>query len=221
METRRVVTGAVLVVEAGLAVMGVLLHYSLTAEYGDVTSSALDAMTSSFVVVPLLLVSAVAIPAVLGSTVPWMRWTAVAIPVVMLVAMLVVAPVALTRKQAGQYATSPQCGAYDGMGAASEEVRQAQGAFDSIDHVGLFTGGGGEGSGGCFRTFLLTEDVDALKHYHATLPSSRWQVVEDDGQRLRAERQGMAFEVTVCPGVGGVVWAGRVADQSQATCEHM
>ena len=220
METRRIVTGAVVLAEAGLAILGVLVHYSLTAEYGDVTRSPLDAMTSGFVMVPLLLVAAVAIPAVLGSTVRWMRWTAMAIPVLMLAAMLVVTPAALSSKLEVQYDTAPQCTSEGLVGPVQEDVVEAQRAFDSIEHVGLFTGGGGEGEGGCFRSFILTEDVDVLQHYRVALPGSGWRVVEENGPRLRAEREGMAFEVTVCAG-GGVVWAGMVTDQSQASCELM
>ena len=225
--TRTAIGGALLVVEVVLAVLGVFIAYVFLAEYGDITSSTLDVMTSGFVGVPLLLVGAAAVGAVLVSTRPWVRMTAVAIPVLMVAGMLVVIPAALTSKREVQYdADGPQCGAYDGMGPAGEDVAQAQRAFDSIDHVGFFGGGGGEGSGGCFRTFVPEEKVDVLRHYRAALPSAGWTVVESDGQRLRAEREGMAFEVALCDvdgtgGGGGVVWAGRVTDQSEAQCDRM
>ena len=58
------------------------------------------------------------------------------------------------------------------------------------------------------------------------LPRAGWQVVESDGQRLRAEREGMAFEVAMCDvdgkgGAVGVVWAGTVTDQSEARCDRI
>ena len=209
-----------LVVEVVVAVLGVLIAYVFTAEYGDITTSTLDAMTSGFVWLPLLLVGAAAVGAVLASTRSWMRVTAVAIPVLMVVGMLVVFPAALASKMEVQYdADGPQCG-------GSEGVAEAQRAFDSIVHVGFFGGGGGEGEGGCFRTFIPEGKVDVLQHYRAALPRAGWTVVESEGQRLRAEREGMAFEVAMCDvdgtgGAVGVVWAGTVTDQSEARCDRI
>jgi hypothetical protein len=85
--------------------------------------------------------------------------------------------------------------------------RESQRAFDSISHIGDFSGGGVSGVGGCERRFVLSGDVDVLRHYRAALPAAGWEVVEDDGRRLRAQRDGLAFEVMPCSG-GGVVWAG-------------
>jgi len=50
-----------------------------------------------------------------------------------------------------------------------------------------------------------------LQHYRAALPAGGWEVVEDDGRHLRAEHEGLAFEVMPCPG-GGAVWAGNDDD---------
>jgi hypothetical protein len=44
-------------------------------------------------------------------------------------------------------------------------------------------------------------------------------VVEDDTHHLRAERDGMAFEVVRCE-EGGVVWSGRVGDGRAARCDQ-
>ena len=38
--------------------------------------------------------------------------------------------------------------------------RQFQAAFDSIEHIGLFSGGGISGVGGCSRWFATPGDVD-------------------------------------------------------------
>jgi hypothetical protein len=225
--TRTALGGVLLVVEVVVAVLGVLIAYVFTAEYGDITASTLDAMTSGFVWLPLVLIGAAAVGAVLTSKRPWVRVTAVAIPVLMVVGMLVAFPAALASKREVQYdADGPQCGASERMGPAAEDVAQAQRAFDSIVHVGFFGGGGGEGEGGCFRTFIPEEKVDVLQHYGGALPAAGWTVVESEGQRLRAEREGMAFEVAVCDvdgtgGAVGVVWAGKVTAQSEARCDRI
>ncbi|QYF90426.1 hypothetical protein [Arthrobacter sp. PAMC25284] len=104
--------------------------------------------------------------------------------------------------------STPQCvmeGSAEPMAAAD---REAQRAFDSISHFGLFNGGGVNGVGGCERRLVLAEDIDVLQHYRAALPAAGWEVVEDDGRHLRAQRDGLAFEVMPCSGGGGVVWAG-------------
>ncbi len=66
---------------------------------------------------------------------------------------------------------------------------------------------------------MLTEGVDVLQHYREVLDDAGWRVVEDDEDYLRAERDGMAFEVVLCER-GGVVWAGRVGDGRGARCEQ-
>lgn len=85
--------------------------------------------------------------------------------------------------------------------------REAQQVFDSISHIGRFSGGGMSGVGGCTRWFALSGDVDVLQHYREALPAAGWEVVEDDGHHLRAHLNGRAFDVMPCPR-GGVIWAG-------------
>lgn len=209
--TGRVVSVAVLlVVEAALAVLAVLVHYGFTAVYGSVTDSALEGLTWGLTAGPAgLALGLVAVVALIGLALSprlWMRLTAGAIPVLMLLGMLAVTPVALGQKT-GKFSSSPQCvieGTDEPMATAD---RVSQRAFDSIEHIGLYNGGGMNGIGGCTRAFVLPEGVDVLQHYRSALPAAGWKVVEDDGRHLRAQRDDMAFEVMPCPG-GGVVWAG-------------
>ena len=222
--SRTAVGAGLLVVEAGLAVLGVLVHYGLTAEYGNITDSALEGLASGFsagVSGPALVV--VAIPglvAFLVSSQLRMRLAALALPVLMVLGMFVVTPAALREKLAVQYDAAPQCVLADemGPGPGTRAARESQEAFESIEHVGHFGGGGGSGVGGCDRPFVLTGDVDVLQHYRDALADAGWRVVEDDEGHLRAVRGGMAFEVAVCDR-GGVVWAGSPGAGGGASCE--
>lgn len=153
------------------------------------------------------LAAVVAVIGLVFSTRRWMRMTAVAIPVLMLIGMFAVTPSALGQKLEVQFDSTPQC-----VGKGSDEPmatagRESQRASDSISHIGDFSGGGVSGVGGCERRFVLSGDVDVLRHYRAALPAAGWDIAEDDGRRLRAQRDGPAFEVMPCS-VGGVVWAG-------------
>ena len=142
-----------------------------------------------------------------------MRLMAAAIPVLMLIGMFAVTPSALAQRLEAQFNSSPQCvseGTNEPMASADRESQQA---FDSISHVGHFSGGGMSGVGGCTRWFKLSGDVDVLEHYRAALPAAGWEVAEDDGRHLRAHLNGMAFDVMPCPG-GGVIWAGSDDDPS-------
>jgi hypothetical protein len=223
--SRTATAAVVLTAEAGLAILGILVHFGLTAEYGDVTDSAIEGLVSGFStgigVVALFLVGLPCVVVVTVSPRPWMRLTALAIPVLMVLGMLVVTPSALREKLEVQFDATPQCVSDEAMGSGpgSLAARESQQAFESIDHVGHFGGGGGSGVGGCDRSFVLTEDVDVVQHYLEALPDAGWRVVEDDTHHVRAERDGMAFEVVRC-GSGGVVWAGRVGNAGGATCDQ-
>lgn len=226
MGTARTVAAAVLlIVESGLAALGVLVHYGFIAEYGDITDSTLEGFGSGFSngigVMALVLVGAAGLIALRVSARLWMRSSAVVIPVLMVLGMLAVTPAALRQKLDVQYDATPQC-VFDGdmsVGPGAIAAAESQKVFDSIDHVGHFGGGGSSGVGGCTRSFLLTEDVDVLQHYRKALPDAGWRVTEDETDHLRAERGEMAFEVVTCGGQGGVVWAGRLNDPHGATCE--
>ncbi|WP_307000023.1 hypothetical protein [Arthrobacter sp. V1I7] len=136
----------------------------------------------------------------------WMRLTAVAIPLLMLLGMLAVTPSALGQR-IEKFDSTPQC-VSEGSGEPMATVeRESQRAFDSIENIGYFDGGGASGVGGCHRRFAISEDVDVLQHYRSALPEAGWEMVEDDGRHLRAQHDGLAFDVMPCPG-GGVVWAG-------------
>lgn len=213
--TGRVVLAAVLlVIEASLALLAVLVHHGFMAVYGDITDTAFEGLIWGLTAGPAgMALGVVAVVAVVGLVLSprlWMRLTAVAIPVLMLLVMLAVTPLALGQK-IGKYDSSPQCvieGTDEPMASAD---RESQRAFDSIEHIGLYSGGGMSGVGGCSRGFAISEDVDVLQHYRAALPEAGWEVVEDDGRHLRAQHEGLAFEVMPCPG-GGVVWAGSEDD---------
>lgn len=224
---RTAAASVLLAVETGLAVLGVLVHYGFTAEYGDITDSAAEGFGSGFssglAGLALAVVVVAAGAAVWASSRRWMRAVALAIPLLMLLAMFAVTPRALDSKREEQFSSSPRCVIEeDGAGSSGpgvEAARRSQEAFDSIEMVGVFGGGGSSGVGGCDRRFVLTGDVDVLKHYRSVLPQSGWVVVDQDGQRLRAERGDMAFEVVLC-GEGGVVWAGPQDASGGATCDE-
>ena len=220
---RTAVAATVLVAEAGLGVLGVSVHYGVTAEYGDVTNSFWTEFLGGFstgvsgLALVVLLVAAL-IAASLAPKV-WMRLAAIAIPVLMVVSMLAVTPAALDKKLE-QYAATPQCVFAEdkGTGPGYRAARESQEAFNSIEHVGLFGGGGASGVGGCDRRATLVDDIDALGHYRQALPDAGWRIVESNDSRLRAERDNMAFEVVACdPEV--VVWAGRDKDPNGARCD--
>lgn len=211
MTVRSVSALVLLVIGAALAVSAVMFHYDITKMYGDVTGTAFEGFTWGLTAgasgLALGLVTVVAVIGLVLSRRRWMQLTAVAIPVLTLIGMFAVTPSALGQKLEVQFDSTPQCvseGYGEPMAAAERESQQA---FDSISHIGNFSGGGVSGVGGCERRFVLLEDVDVLRHYRAALPTAGWEVVEDHGLRLRARRDGLAFEVMPCSG-GNVVWAG-------------
>lgn len=217
---------ALLAVETVVAVLALLFHYSLTTEYGDVTASTWQNLTSAFkggLGLTLVLVAGLGVGAFLLSSDMWVRVTAVTIAMMMVLAALALTPIALGNKLEQQYEVSPQCRWQedDGAGPGMDAARNSQRAFDSIEHVGYFGGGGTTGVGGCDRPLVVLDDIDVVQHYRSALPEAGWRVVIDDGQRLRAEREDMAFEVIMCTTRAGGVWAGDVADDGRAQCpEH-
>lgn len=222
----RMVGGAVaLALGAGLAGCGVLVHYGVTAEYADVTDSTLEATLLAFTPagvggIALGLVGVVALVAFVVSPRRGMRVAALLLPVALVLGMFAVTPAALEEKLRVQYHPTPQCASVEGLtqrGPGVRAERASQRVFESIDHVGLFGGGGASGVGGCDRTFVVVEDLDVLEHYRAALPRAGWRIVEDGEAHLRAERHRMAFEVAVC-GEGGVVWAGGRQSGGGARC---
>lgn len=235
MTTQRTVPGvALLGITAGLAVLGILFHYAFTAEYGDITASGLDgawsALTDSPGVIALALVAMASVAAVFVSLQRWVRIAAVTVPVLMVLSMLAVTPAALRSKRASQFTAAPQClhgveeAANDGIDSGKSEggpwiaaAEESQRAFDSIEHVGLFGGGAVVGVGGCSQGLVAIDDVDFMQHYRRALPEAGWQVVEDAGSRIRAEKAEMAFEARVCK-EGGGVWAGRSTELASGLC---
>ena len=222
--SRTGVAAGLLAVGAGLAVLGVVLHHDVTAMYCDISRSGPQefarSLTGGLGVLPLVLVGVVSLIAASVSPRPWMRLVAVAIPVVTAVGMFAVTTPALREKLESQYDATPRCVDDDtGPGPGARAAQESQRAFESIEHVGHFGGGGSSGVGGCDRSFVLVEEVDVLRHYRSALPAAGWRVVEEDGDRLRAEREGMAFELVTCDH-GGAVWAGGDGDRGSARCDH-
>ncbi|MGJ9404695.1 hypothetical protein ACHABQ_00015 [Nesterenkonia aurantiaca] len=208
---RTTVAAVLLVLTAALALLGVLVHHSFLLEYGVITDTAFEGLvwglTAGFSGVALVVVGVVAVFVLVLSPRIWIRFTAIVIPVLMLLAMFALSPVALRQKIEAQYDSVPQCVTEGSGEPASTAERESQQAFDSIEHIGYFSRGGASGVDGCDRSLEVSEEIDVLGHYRAALPEAGWEVVEDDGRHLRAEREGMAFEVMLGPG-GGVVWAG-------------
>lgn len=203
-----------LLVEAALAVLAVLVHYGLLAEYGDVTASAWEELAWSLgqtgVIALVLVLTVGAVAFLLQRTRP-VGLVVVSIPLLMLVGMAVSTPLAQREKLAVQYDAVPQCVDAELASMAGPGVDaavQSQEAFESIEHIGWFGGGGGSGVGGCDRELLMTEEGDVLGHYREALPRAGWRIVEEGPGGMRAERDAMAFEVRGDDAGRWVVWAG-------------
>src|SRR5688500_11601018 len=100
MSRTRVIAGlAAIAVAGGLAALGVVVHDGVTAEYADVDDTAVEnwmfAFTGGVGMIALAVVGAAALLAMVVSPRPWMRVVCAAIPVVMVLAMLAVTPLAL------------------------------------------------------------------------------------------------------------------------------
>ena len=224
---RRFPAVVLLGVAAGLALIAVWAHHEYMAEYGDVTGIGPKGFsrnwadwgwTASYTGVSLIPVVIASVIAYRRASRKWMRVTAVAIPVLMLLGILAVTPVGLQKRLDTQYRSAPQCVNQDMGGPVSAAERDSQRAFDSIEHIGNFSDGGASGDGGCYRSFVLTGNLDVLEHYRAALPAADWKVIEDDPLHLRAVRDGLAFEVITGPG-GGIVWAGNKNESCGAPCD--
>lgn len=116
-----VVGGALLALEAVVAVLSLYIAYVWTSTYGDLNATTRDVLTSGFVWFPLLLIVPAGLGAVLALPRWWMRVMAVAIPVLMVVGMLIVFPAALASKVEGSVPVG-----YEGMRHAGEDVAQAR-----------------------------------------------------------------------------------------------
>ena len=223
-KSRRGVPAAVmLAVTAALVLLAVVVHYAFTAEYGNVTGVGQQGLgwewTASYAGVALIPVSVAAVITFILASRRWMRVTAVVLPVLMLLGILAATPLGLQQRLEVQYTSTPHCLNEDMGGPGSAAERDSQQAFDSIEHIGHFSGGGASGVGGCDRSFVLPEDADVLEHYRAALPAAGWEVIEDDGLHLRALREGLAFEVIPCSR-GGIVWVGTDNYSSNAQCDQ-
>ncbi|WP_461190040.1 hypothetical protein [Arthrobacter sp. Z4-13] len=155
-----------LVIGAGLALLAVLVHYEFMRIYGDVSGTASEGLTWGLTTGPSgLAFGLVAVVAMIGfmlSTRRLMRLTAVAIPVLMLTGMFAVTPSALAQRLEMQFDSTPKCvteGTDEPMATAARESQQA---FDSIEHIGLSSGGGMNGVASCTRGFVLSGGVDVF-----------------------------------------------------------
>lgn len=219
---RTAAAATALLVEAGLAVWAVTIHHGFTAVYGNVGDSVWNEFRDQFsygvsgVALGVVLFAALIAAAV--SPTAWMRTAAAVVPPLMLLGMFAVTPMALDAR-AEEYTATPQCVFSEdrGSGPIFGAARKTQRGLDSIDHVGRFSGAGATGVSGCDRRAILVDGADALTHYRVALPRAGWRVVVDEGSRLRAERDGMAFEVAGCDNEV-VVWAGRIGATGSAGC---
>jgi hypothetical protein len=210
MSAAKVTSVVLLVVEAGLAALGGVVAYGLTGEYGEIGASrnATFAGAMEIGVIGLVLSGAVGLVAVLVGRSARVTAVAVGIPALMLVGTWLTGPAALHQKLEQQYDATPQCLDEEmTAGPGAEAARESQATFDSIGHVGWFGGGGGSGVGGCDRTLTLTERTDVIGHYEQVLGADGWTIVEEGPARLRAEKDGRAFEVSG-GGRDWTVWAG-------------
>jgi hypothetical protein len=112
--TPRTVTAAMLLAAAaGLALLGMYVHYSFVAEYGRAGDTAWEGLgwglTAGLSGVVLAMVAVVALLALVLSPRRWMRLTAAALPVLMLAGMLALTPSALHQKCQTQNGPAAQC----------------------------------------------------------------------------------------------------------------
>lgn len=107
---RAAVAAGLLAVETALATLGVLVHYGFTAEYGNPAGSVLEEWVAAFDTgvagVVLIVVVIAALPAVLVARRGWMRWTALAVPVLMVAGLLAATPAALQHKLEVQHSSA-------------------------------------------------------------------------------------------------------------------
>ena len=201
-----------LAVEGGLAVLGGLVAFGLTAEYGVIGASRNETFADAMEigVIALVVVGAVGLVAATVGRSSLVTAVAAAIPVLMVLGIWLTGPLALDEKLDVQYDASPQCLDEEmTTGPGADGARAAQETFDAIDHVGWFGGGGGSGMDGCDRTLTLLEETDVVGHYRDVLTADGWTVVEDGPGLLRAEKGPTAFEVTG-RGSEWTVWTGPV-----------
>lgn len=107
---RGIVAGVLLTLEGVLAAYGVLIHHDLTEMYGDTGDSALENWARGFgdagvSGIALVLVLAFVMPAFVAATSRTGRVFALWAPVVMVLAMLAVTPLALEQKR--QWESAP------------------------------------------------------------------------------------------------------------------
>ena len=156
---RRCIAVVLLGVAAGLALLAVWFHHEYMAEYGDVTGLGPKGFsrewadwewTASYTGITLIPVVVAAVIAFRRAPRRWMRVTAMGIPVLMLLGILVVTPVGLQKRLDTQYRSAPQAVNQDMDGPVSAAERQSQRAFDSIEHIGNEVC---QGSGQCDSLF--------------------------------------------------------------------
>jgi hypothetical protein len=208
-------------VEAAVLTLALAIHSGFTAEYGDVTELSGSAFWSWAAPVVVGALALVALAMAKGHR---LVVVAIALPVLAVATLPLLTRAALQEKLDVQFDSTPQCVSEEDMGPGpgTRAERESQRAFDSIEHVGHFPGGGASGVVGCDRALVLSngaDEADVLDHYRETLPEAGWRVVTDEDDRLRAERDTMAFEVVRCD-QGGVVWAGSKRLRGGASCSQ-
>lgn len=146
----RITVVVLLAVESAFALLAVLAHHAFTVEYGDVTGTALQGLawglTAGLSGVALIPVVVLGLIALIVARARWMRLLAIAIPFLVLLGMLTVTPLAQHQKIESQLDSTPQCVSIDSSDPEAAEAaaaeQKSQRIFDSIEHMGYFSGGG-------------------------------------------------------------------------------
>lgn len=197
---------------AVLGGLGVLVAYGVSSEYGDTGATRTDLAVSAVVSwAPLLVVAA---GLVLGAALRSRGSVAVRVSGAAVVATLLVglpaAQVLGVEAKFDRYPSTPRCADGFTSGPAVPVVQAAQEAFEELDHPGPFSGGGSTGLDGCESELMLRHGQSPVAAYRSALAAAGWTVVTGTEALLRAERDGLAFELTRTEDGGWWVWIGPV-----------
>jgi hypothetical protein len=199
-----------LVLAAALGGLTVMVATGLAAEYGDTSASQAEVAWTSLRswALGLVLTAAVAgAGAWLARGSRLVAGVAAGIVVVTCVGVPVGSVLGVQQKLE-RYGAVPDCTDGFSRGPAVPATEAAQEGFESLDHPGVFAGGGSAGVDGCSTQLMTRGGVDVREHYRGLLPQAGWVITSDTDGMLRATKDSQAFEVT-SPGVGTwEIWIG-------------
>jgi hypothetical protein len=211
----RIGTGLCLLLAVVLGGLTVVIAYGFSVEYADTAAPPWDlawhsvrSWSAGIAVTMLacsgsLLSSRGSRPAVIAST-------AVVASTVLAVG---VAGTVGAQHKFERYPSTPNCTDEFTGGPALRVTRQAQAAFEQINHPGPFSGGGSSGVDGCSSELMLRDATNPVERYRDVLPASGWTVASDEPGKLAAEKGGQAFELTR-DGNSWWVWIGPLGSGS-------